>query len=129
MHAAIQGTIGILYEAGFADGTIGAQKNRNRIGCTVVAGRGELRVHLRAGTTDVGLGAALKATLPIERRSQTKQRGVAGRVVSALRSHGGSELYEPVNPEYGLLDGHVGDRMARAAGRRPRPWARIKHAG
>src|SRR5437764_11775186 len=126
MHAAIQGTIGILDEAGFADRSIGAQKYRNRVGCAVVAGRGELRVHLRAGTADIGLGVALKATLPVERRSQAKQRGVARRVVGALWSHGSAELYEPVNPEYGLLDGHVGDRVARAAGRRHWPWARIK---
>src|SRR5947207_6518296 len=125
MHAAIQGTIGILDEAGFADRSIGAQKYRNRVGCAVVAGRSELRVHLRAGAANVGLGVALKATFPVERRSHAKKRGIARRVVRAIRGRGCPKLYEPVNPEYGLLDGHVGDRMARAAGRLPRSWARL----
>ena len=83
--------------------------------CGAMIGRGvELRVHLRAGAADVGLGMALQAALAVERRPKAKKCRVAGRVIGSIRSCSRPEFYESIDPEDGLLNRHVGNLMALA---------------
>src|SRR5581483_973307 len=127
MHSAVQRAVGILDEAGFPNRPIGAQENGDRVGGAMIGSGGELWIRLRAGAANVGLGVALQAALAVERWPEAKKCRVAGRVIGSVRSYSCAELYESIDPKDRLLDRHVGNRMAGAAGRLTRSWPRIEH--